>query len=350
MGRQPIKKIKMNKTIIIAEAGVNHNGDLTKAKDLIRIAAEAGADFVKFQTFKADKIASKNAKKADYQSKNFDDGDDSQYAMLKKLEIPIEWYQELIAYASELNISFLSTGFDEESIDFLASLGQQLFKIPSGEITNKPYLEHVGRKGKKVILSTGMATMGEISEAIAVLQQEGMDKKHISVLHCNTEYPTPMKDVNLLAMVHIEKELEVEVGYSDHTLGIEVPIAAVALGAKIIEKHFTLDRNLPGPDHKASLEPEELKAMVKSIRNIELAISGTGIKAPSESEQKNKAIARKSIHLLSDLKKGQIVKQADLVMRRPGDGISPMKINDVLGRITNKDLKEDDKLSWEDLK
>jgi N-acetylneuraminate synthase/N,N'-diacetyllegionaminate synthase len=339
----------MKKTIIIAEAGVNHNGELSKAKELIKVAADAGADFVKFQTFKADKMVSKSAKKATYQTKNFNDQDDSQYNMLKRLEMPLEWYDELLAYAHRLNISFLSTGFDEDSMDFLDSLDPELFKIPSGEITNKPYLEHIGRKGRKVLLSTGMANMEEILQAIAVLQQAGLDKQQITVLHCNTEYPTPMKDVNLMAMLHIQKELGVEVGYSDHTLGIEVPIAAVSLGAKVIEKHFTLDRNLSGPDHKASLEPEELKAMVSSIRNIEQAITGSGRKEPSESEKINKAIARKSIHLLKKLKAGHVIQKADLIMRRPGDGISPMEIEDVLGKVINKDLQEDSKLLWADL-
>jgi len=339
----------MNRTIIIAEAGVNHNGELSKAKELIKVAAEAGADFVKFQTFKADKIVSKNAKKAAYQSKNFNAGDDSQFAMLKKLEMPLEWYDELISYANSMDISFLSTGFDEESIDFLDSLNQLLFKIPSGEITNKPYLQHIGKKGKEVILSTGMANIKEINDAINVLLQSGLERKKITVLHCNTEYPTPMEDVNLMAMFHIQNELSVEIGYSDHTLGIEVPIAAVALGAKVLEKHFTLDRNLPGPDHKASLEPEELKAMVAAIRNIEMAISGSGEKEVSKSEMRNILIARKSIHLISDLRAGHIIQKDDLIMRRPGDGISPMEIEKVIGKFLNKDLQEDSKLTWSDL-
>lgn len=347
MGRQPSKKIKMNRTLIIAEAGVNHNGDLYKAKELIKVASEAGADYVKFQTFKADKIVSKKAKKAWYQTKNFGDGDDLQFDMLKKLEIPLEWYHELIAFADSLGISFLSTGFDEESIDFLETLQPDLYKIPSGEITNKPYLSHIGRKAKRVILSTGMADIKEIGEALEVLQQAGLEKKQITVLHCNTEYPTPMKDVNLKAMQHIQMEFAVEVGYSDHTVGIEVPIAAVALGAKVIEKHFTLDRNLPGPDHKASLEPAELKAMVTSIRNIEEAMAGSGMKEPSESEMPNIKIARKSIHLVRQVKAGHFIEKEDLIMRRPGDGISPMEIEKVLGRAVSKDLNEDEILSWD---
>lgn len=339
----------MNRTIIIAEAGVNHNGELAKAKELIRVAAEAGADFVKFQTFKAEKMVSKSAPKANYQVKNINDGDGSQFNMLKKLEMPLEWYSELIAYADELGIFFLSTGFDEESIDLLYGLNIKLFKVPSGEITNKPYLQHLGSKGKDIILSTGMATLQEIKDAIAVLLQSGLEEKNITVLHCNTQYPTPMEDVNLKAMLHIQRELGLKVGYSDHTLGIEVPIAAVALGAKVIEKHFTLDRTLPGPDHKASLEPSELKAMVAAIRNIELAISGSGEKEISKSEAENKKVARKSIHLANDISVGHIIQRADLVMRRPGDGISPMEIDDVIGKAINKELKEDTKLSWSDL-
>lgn len=341
---------KVIRTVIIAEAGVNHNGDLERAKELIKVAAKAGADFVKFQTFKADKIVSKQAKKATYQNKNINDGDDSQYNMLKKLEIPDEWYPELLALCKNENIKFLSTGFDNESIDFLDALPIKLFKIPSGEITNKPYLEHIAQKKKPVVLSTGMANIQEIENAMEVLMKAGLDKSKLTVLHCNTEYPTPMEDVNLKAMLHIHEELGVKIGYSDHTLGIEVPIAAVALGAQVIEKHFTLNRDLPGPDHKASLEPNELIAMVKSIRNIELAISGSGIKAPSKSEMPNKAIARKSIHTLKPLGKGQVLEKSDLIMRRPGDGISPMHIDQFIGRKLNVDLEADVKLLPEHVK
>jgi len=341
--------IDQNKTIIIAEAGVNHNGDLERAKELIKVAAKAGADFVKFQTFKADRIVSKEAKKATYQNKNINDGDDSQYNMLKKLEMPEEWYPELLELCKNESIKFLSTGFDTESIDFLDDLPIELFKIPSGEITNKPYLEHIATKKKPVVLSTGMADLEEIKDAVTVLINAGQDKSNLTVLHCNTEYPTPMEDVNLKAMLHIEQELAVKIGYSDHTLGIEVPIAAVALGAKVIEKHFTLDRTLPGPDHKASLEPEELVEMVKAIRNIELAISGSGVKAPSKSELPNKEIARKSIHLLNALEKGHILQEADLIMRRPGDGISPMEIDQIIGKKLKFDLAADVKLSLDHL-
>lgn len=335
--------------IIIAEAGVNHNGELSRAKDLIRVAAESGADFVKFQTFRADKLVSKSARKADYQMRNLESDESSQLGMLRKLEMPEDWHKDLMALASELKIGFLSTGFDEESIDFLARLGIPLFKVPSGELTNKRYLQHIARKGKPIILSTGMADESEVGRALDVLLAEGVRREDVAVLHCNTEYPTPMKDVNLLAMDALRKRFNVSVGYSDHTLGIEVPIAAVALGAKVIEKHFTLDRTLPGPDHKASLEPSELREMVRAIRNIELAISGNAIKAPSESELKNVAVARKSIHLRVDIPKGTRIDESLLVMKRPGDGISPMDIDAVIGRVINRDLTADDKLLWEHL-
>jgi N,N'-diacetyllegionaminate synthase len=341
--------IDQNKTIIIAEAGVNHNGDLEWAKELIKVAAKAGADFVKFQTFKTDKIVSKEAKKASYQKININDEDDSQYNMLKKLEIPDAWYPELLGLCKKVNIKFLSTGFDNDSIDFLNDLPIELFKIPSGELTNKLYLQHIAIKKKPVVLSTGMADIEEIKDAVKTLIDAGLDKSNLAVLHCNTEYPTPMEDVNLKAMLHIQNDLDVEVGYSDHTLGIEVPIAAVALGAKVIEKHFTLDRNLPGPDHKASLEPDELVAMVKAIRNIEMAISGSGIKAPSKSEIPNKAIARKSIHTLKAFEKGHILEEEDLIMRRPGDGISPMDIDQIVGKKLKANVAADVKLSLEHL-
>lgn len=340
----------MPNVLIIAEAGVNHNGDIEQAKRMIKIAADAGADVVKFQTFKAEKLVSPSAKKATYQKVNLGDSDDSQFSMLKKLELPFEWHQELIDYAHVLGIQFASTGFDEESIDFLIDLGQSFIKIPSGEITNKPYLQHIARKKKTTILSTGMANLMEIQEALDVLVSEGLDKNQITILHCNTEYPTPMQDVNLMAMLEIQREFDVKIGYSDHTLGIEVPIAATALGAKVIEKHFTIDRNLPGPDHAASLEPQELKEMVQAIRNIELAISGTGIKEPSISERKNISIARKSICLNTNKLAGQQILITDICIKRPGDGISPMKIDDVIGKILNADIKADVPLKWEDLR
>lgn len=321
-----------NKVIIIAEAGVNHNGDYLVAKKLILEAANAGADYVKFQTFKADKLVSKDAQKADYQKSNLKEGGDTQYEMLKKLEMSEEWHYELIKYANECGIKFLSTGFDEDSVDLLDSLKIDLFKIPSGEITNKPYLEHIAKKGKPVVISTGMSNLQEIKDAIYVFEKHQISKNDITILHCNTEYPTPMQDVNLLAMNTIQKALEVNVGYSDHTLGIEVPIAAVALGAVIIEKHFTLDRNMVGPDHLASLVPEELKQMITSIRNIEKAISGNGIKQPSDSEKKNSAVVRKSLHYKDDLIKGTKIEKQNLVALRPGNGISPMDYEQIIGK------------------
>jgi len=339
----------MKKVIIIAEAGVNHNGSFELAKELIDAAAEAKADYVKFQTFKANKLVSKTAEKAEYQKNNTDKIEESQYSMLKKLEIPNEWHYKLIEYANSKNIVFVSTGFDEESIDFLDSIGIPFFKIPSGEITNKPYLKHVASKNKPVILSTGMATLTEIKLAVDVLLENGIAKSDLSVLHCNTEYPTPFKDVNLLAMLQIQKEIGVDIGYSDHTLGIEVPIAAVALGAKIIEKHFTLDKSMSGPDHAASLDPKELKEMVIAIKNIEKAISGDTQKKPSESEIKNIVIARKSIHLKNAVKAGQIISLNDLEMKRPGDGISPMEIDEIVGSILVNDLPAEHKLLKSDL-
>jgi N,N'-diacetyllegionaminate synthase len=336
------------KVIIIAEAGVNHNGSFENAKKLILAGAEAGVDYVKFQTFKANKLVSKDAKKADYQKINTKDEITSQFEMLKKLEMPESWYFELIKLAESLNVKFLSTGFDEESIDFLETIKIDLFKIPSGEITNKPFLEHIAKKKKPIIVSTGMANIDEVRAAIEVLQDNGIQKNSITILHCNTEYPTPMVDVNLKAMLSLKEEFQVNVGYSDHTLGIEVPIAAVALGASVIEKHFTLDKSMDGPDHKASLNPEELKQMVKSIRNIELALSGSGIKEPSESESKNISIARKSIHLNKRIKKGEMIEMDDLVMKRPGDGISPMKIHSCINKIALVDLEEGHKLSEKD--
>lgn len=322
----------MDKVIVIAEAGVNHNGELENALKLIQIAAEAGADYIKFQTFKADKMVSKDAKKAQYQIDNINDGDDSQYEMLKKLEIPLDWYPVLLAKSAELGVKFLSTGFDEDSIDFLDEFGVDFYKIPSGEITNRDYLLHISRKGKPIVLSTGMANLEDISAALDIFLKEGISISNITVLHCNTEYPTPFDDVNLYAMHSIRDAFDVKIGYSDHTIGIEVPVAAVALGASIIEKHFTISRKMAGPDHAASLEPDELKEMVKSIRNIEKAISGTGIKKPSYSELKNMPIVRKSLHYNRDLEKGELISKADLIALRPGNGLSPMKIEEITGK------------------
>lgn len=339
----------MNHTIIIAEAGVNHNGSLQTAKQLIDVAVDAGVDFVKFQTFKAKKLVSAAAKKAAYQQANTGDQDDQQLAMLQKLELSEADHDELIAYCHQKNIKFLSTAFDTDGLHYLNELGLDRFKVPSGEITNYPYLKTLAKLGKPIILSTGMATLGEIEDALTLLTSEGLTMDHITVLHCNTEYPTPMKDVNLNAMLTIQQAFKVAIGYSDHTLGIEVPTAAVALGATVIEKHFTLDRNLPGPDHRASLEPTELKAMVQAIRNIELAKSGDGRKQASESERPNKPIARKSIHLNRPVQAGQTITEDDLIPLRPGTGISPMDWERVIGRTVRIDLPAGHQLSWSDI-
>lgn len=337
------------KTIIIAEAGVNHNGNIELAKKLIDVAAEAKVDFVKFQTFKAEKLVSSEAKKAQYQKSNMaGDTDDSQFNMLKKLELSEENHLTLIEYCNTKKVQFLSTGFDEDSVSYLYKLGLRLFKIPSGEITNKTYLRHIAALAETVILSTGMSTLEEIKEAVATLTDAGLDISKITILHCNTEYPTPFSDVNLLAMRTIANELKTNVGYSDHTIGIEVSVAAVALGAKVIEKHFTLDRNMEGPDHRASLEPDELFNLVKSIRNIEASL-GNGVKEPSESEKKNIVIARKSIHLKREIHAGEALKIEDLIMLRPGDGISPMLIDDLIGKKLNKRCPKGYKLSINDL-
>lgn len=328
-----------SQVIIIAEAGVNHNGDFQNAIRLIEVAAEAGADYVKFQTFKTEKIVSSKAQKAKYQIENMGDGDSSQFSMLKNLEMPESWHYKLARHAEKMGIKFLSTGFDEESIDFLDSLGVDFFKIPSGEITNKPYLEHIASKRKPVVISTGMATLSEIKEAVDVFVKSGLQTDNISVLHCNTEYPTPFSDVNLLAMNFIGQKLGVKTGYSDHTLGIEVPIASVALGATIIEKHFTLDKNMLGPDHAASLEPAQLKEMVRAIRNIEKAISGSGSKEPSDSEIKNRDIIRKSLHFSRDMHNGELINRYDLIALRPGTGVSPMAIDTVIGKALTTDVE-----------
>lgn len=330
----------MNKVIVIAEAGVNHNGDINNAYKLIDAAVDAGVDFVKFQTFKAEQLVSKNAQKADYQIQNTGNDTDSQLDMLRKLELNHHHHELLIEYCNQKNIQFFSTAFDLESLQYLKDIGLNLVKIPSGEITNLPYLRKAAQLFSEVILSTGMCTMEDIEAAVAVFKQQGVDK--ITILHCNTEYPTPMKDVNLKAMLAIQEKFQLPVGYSDHTLGIEVPIAAVALGATVIEKHFTLDNRMEGPDHAASLEPNELKNMVIAIRNIERVISGSGIKEPSSSELKNIAIARKSIVAKIKIKKGDVFSESNLTVKRPGDGISPMKWDYILGQIAVKDFEEDD--------
>ncbi|MDR0796577.1 MAG: N-acetylneuraminate synthase [Tannerella sp.] len=330
----------MHPTIIIAEAGVNHNGSMELAKKLIDVAATAKADYVKFQTFQTGMVVTKSAQKADYQQINTYN-DTSQYEMLKKLQLTTAQHFELIKYCNTCGIKFLSTAFDLDSIDFLASLHLGLWKIPSGEITNYPYLKRIAREKQPVILSTGMSTMEEIMGAVNILVEYGTDKQQITLLHCNTQYPTPMQDVNLRAMDTIAKETGLKIGYSDHTLGIEVPIAAAALGAMVIEKHFTLDRNLEGPDHKASIEPDELKAMIAAIRNVEKAL-GSYEKTVTLSEKENIPIARKSIVASKCIAKGETFSEYNLTVKRPGNGISPMKWNDLLGRCAVRDFEEDE--------
>ena len=325
---------------IIAEAGINHNGSIVLAKKLIDVASEAEADAVKFQTFKAKNLTTKNSDKANYQKKSTEQSD-SQFNMLKKLELSKEMHIELINYCKKKKIKFLSSPFDHDSINLLNELGLDIFKIPSGEITNLPYLRKIGKLNKKIFLSTGMSNMDEIRNASDILINSGTKKNNITILHANTEYPTPIEDVNLKAMVTIGNNLDLKFGYSDHTLGIEIDIAAVAMGASCIEKHFTLDCNMEGPDHKASLEPDQLKKMVKSIRNIELAM-GSGIKQPSESEKQNIKVVRKSIVSKTIIKKGEIFNEKNITIKRPGSGISPMRWDDVLGTTATKDYNEDE--------
>jgi len=331
----------MKRTLIIAEAGVNHNGDINLAKKLIDASVAAGVDYVKFQTFKASKLVSKVAQKATYQKVNMHDSDNSQLSMLMKLELTNEMHDEIINYCSVKGIKFLSTPFDLESIILLKSKGVEIGKIPSGEITNFPYLRAMAQAFPYIIISTGMANLNEIRDALNVLFRYGTKRENVTVLHCNTEYPTPMNDVNLLAMHTIAKEFDVKFGYSDHTLGIEVPIAAVALGATVIEKHFTLDKNMEGPDHRASLEPNELSNMVLAIRNIELAL-GNSTKVASNSEIANKVIVRKSIVAKISIKSGEIFSESNLTSKRPGSGISPMEWDNVIGRVASRDFDEDE--------
>ena len=332
----------MKHTLIIAEAGVNHNGSIELAKQLVDKAVEAGVDYIKFQTFKASKLVTKAAKQAEYQQKNIGKEGDSQYRMLKELELtPVE-HEVLIEYCHHLGIKFFSTAFDFDSIEYLNSLNLGLWKIPSGEVTNYPFLKRIAAYNEPTILSTGMCEMEDVRAAVDALYKNGLSKKNLILLHCNTEYPTPFEDVNLKAMDALRKEFGVEVGYSDHTKGIEVPIAAVALGATVIEKHFTLDRNMEGPDHKASLEPDELKAMVSAIRNIEKAVGGDGTKHVSESERKNIAIARKSIVAACDIKTGEVFTEQNLTVKRPGNGISPMKWDEIIGKTAIRDFAEDE--------
>ena len=328
----------LERVFIIAEAGVNHNGSLEIAKKLVDKAVEAGVNAVKFQTFKTENIVCKEAVKAEYQKSTTDAGE-SQFEMLKKLELTEQMHEELIKYCKERGIQFLSTPFDLDSIAYLNSLDIPIMKVPSGEITNYPYLKKVGMTKKPVIISTGMSALEEVENAVKVLKDNGSED--ITVLHCNTEYPTPYGDVNLRAMLELKEKLNLKVGYSDHTLGIEIPIAAVAMGAVVIEKHFTLDKNMEGPDHKASLGPDELKAMVEAIRNVEEAL-GTGEKIPSESEKKNLAVARKSIVAKRRIVKGEFFTEDNLTVKRPGSGISPMRWNEMLGKPANKDYEIDE--------
>jgi len=328
------------RTLIIAEAGVNHNGDMSLARQLIDVAAQAGADMVKFQTFSASRLVTPLAAKAQYQSRSTDAAE-SQQEMLSRLELSYEMHVELIAYCAQRGIRFYSTGFDSQSVDMLVALGIDSFKIPSGEISNLPYLRHVGKYRRPVILSTGMSNLKEVASAVEVLTQAGTTREDITVLHCSTEYPTPMEDVNLRAMLTMGQSLGLKFGYSDHTAGIEVATAAVALGAVLIEKHFTLSRELPGPDHKASLEPDELKAMVTAIRNIERAM-GDGIKRPCPSEMENMAVARKSIVAARPIQTGECFSEENLTVKRPGTGISPMLWDSVIGQRSTRNYAADD--------
>jgi len=329
-----------SKVLIIAEAGVNHNGDLHIAKELIVAAAEAEADIIKFQTFNAAQLVIKNAQKADYQ-KQATDEKESQFSMLSRLQLTKEMHQELLVECKKQGIQFLSTAFDIPSVDMLNQLGQSFFKIPSGEITNLPYLRYIARQHKPIVLSSGMATLDEISDALIAIEEAGNPREQVTILHCTTEYPAPMQDVNLRAMLTIQKTFQVKIGYSDHTLGIEVPIAAVAMGATVIEKHMTLDRNLPGPDHQASLEPAEFKKMVLSIRHIEQAL-GDGVKAPKTSELKNINIVRKSLVSKIQIKSGELFSEDNLTTKRPGSGISPMQWDQVIGKKARRDFDADE--------
>jgi N,N'-diacetyllegionaminate synthase len=332
--------LKLDKVFIIAEAGVNHNGSITLAKKLIDEASRCGADAVKFQTFKAENLVTHNAEKAKYQKENTDK-DESQFDMIKKLELDSRDHKELLSYCNSKSIIFISTPFDHDSIQLLNSMNMKIFKIPSGEITNLPYLRYIGKLNKKIILSTGMADINEIREALDILIDSGTKKENITVLHANTEYPTPMEDVNLRAMLTIGSIFNVAYGYSDHTQGIEVDIAAVAMGASCIEKHFTLDNDMEGPDHKASLEPDELKAMIKAIRNIELAL-GTHEKKPSKSEAPNIPLVRKSIVASKNISKGDRLSENNLTIKRPGNGTSPMRWDEVIGTNATKDYIKDE--------
>lgn len=336
----------MGKVLIIAEAGVNHNGSMELAKEMVRKAKEAGVDYVKFQTFVPKKLVSRYADKAEYQ-KETTGNDQSQLQMLEKLALTFEDFHELKDYCGSLGIGFISTPFDLDSIDFLETLDMDFWKVPSGEITNLPYLEKIGKTGRDVVMSTGMCEMQEIRDALKVLTESGAGK--ITVLHCNTEYPTPFADVNLKAMLHIEQETHMPVGYSDHTVGIEIPVAAVALGATVIEKHFTLDKTMEGPDHRASLDPVELKQMVDAIRHVEAGL-GDEIKRRTDSEAKNVSVARKSIVARTYISKGEKFTQENITVKRPGSGINPMQWYDVIGKTADRDYQEDEIISGDVLK
>jgi N,N'-diacetyllegionaminate synthase len=328
------------KVFIIAEAGVNHNGSFDKALDLIQVAKDAGADAVKFQTAVPELVMTRDAVKAEYQIQTTD-ANETQLEMAKKIHLPLDAYGELKEKCDTLEIEFMSTAFDDVSIETLRKLGLKRVKIPSGEITNLPYLRQVGRMGKPVVMSTGMTTLHEVEAAMNVLLEAGVNKNDLTILHCNTQYPTPMADVNLKSMLTIRDELGVKIGYSDHTLGIEVPIAAAALGATVIEKHFTLDRTLPGPDHVASLEPNELNKMISAIRNIEQVL-GDGVKKPSQSEMKNILVARKSIVARKPIQKGELFSEENLTVKRPGTGISPMVWDELMGKVSPRNFKDDE--------
>lgn len=331
-----------DRVLVIAEAGVNHNGDIGLARELVKAAAEAGADLVKFQTFTADNLVSRNAAKAEYQKKTSGESE-TQFEMLRRLELTRDDHHRLMECCAEFGVGFFSTGFDLASVEFLDKLGFIRHKIPSGEITNYPYLRQIGGYGKEVILSTGMANLGEIEAALKVLQEAGTPREKIIVLHCTTEYPTPMAEVNLRAMCSIQEAFQVRVGYSDHTQGVEIPIAAVALGAVVIEKHFTLDRSLPGPDHQASLEPGEMAMMVQGIRNLELAL-GNGVKTPTPSEMKNREIARKSIVAKGIITKGNLFSLDNMDAKRPGNGMCPMMIPQLVGRHAGRDFMDGEQI------
>ena len=332
---------------IIAEAGVNHNGSLEMAKSLVDVAADAGADFVKFQTFKAEKLVTADAGKAEYQKKNMNGSDSSQFQMLKNLELGEEDHRELMDYCERKGIRFLSTPFDLDSVDFLHSLGLKIWKIPSGEITNYPYLRKIAGYNEEVVMSTGMCEVSDVASAMNALAENGQDLAKVTLLHCNTQYPTPMADVNLRAMLSL-RDFSVKVGFSDHTVGIEIPVAAAALGATVIEKHFTLSRDLPGPDHRASLEPMELKAMVAAIRNVETAL-GDGRKRVSPSESANVAVARKSIVASCNIKRGEVLTENNMTAKRPGHGISPMRWREVEGTRAIRDFNPDEMIEIDDI-